>query len=372
MQDELETYTTEPSNRGEIRLNKNLERPDDVLEGLLGVERRMMPEQGAPLLDALVSEAYRLAAAEFGIGQTGWQVAHVMYLRNWVLSKVAGIFVGDEGTLEEVVSTTLLGGPRPGMVFMGDFIQLPQGYYVSAPARAIKINDDMSVLVSGVPTSAFRRQNLQIRITGLGRWVVGSDCQSLTSKNICCQTKESYLNYTCPISSPEDYLEYIMKSGLKGKWTMSPGSEMYLGPVSGRYDFFWGTSSGGVETAFGRVNVVRQRREFSGFDYFLRIDDPQGIHRIQIDRRQIKRVLLACDALGRNPRKAVLAIGKSNLEMELDFSPPAAETRWIYALGGTWLGSVGPRIKWTFPSVVRPQVEEMLKELWLRLDARGY
>ena len=372
MENEIETDVIIPAESPKITLNRRVRNLNIVFfEGLSGVERKRLPDMETSLFNFIVSEAFRLAAADFGLDKPGWSVMNVHYLRSWALSKIRGILVGDDNVIGDAVMSVFDGVRGPNMVFLGDFIRLPRGYYAHAPTRVIQIRDGIYALISSEPSAAFRRRNLQIQINGLGRWIVDIDPESLMAKDISFQTKESYLGYSVPIHDPQTFMEDLATHGLKSEWTMLPGSEMYLGPVADRYNFLWGGSSTGVDTSIGRVKIVRLPREFSRYDYFLRIDDRSGAHRIQLDPKESKRALLAYDALANSPRKAVFAKRDSAVILELDFSPPAAETRWMCILGGAWLGSSGSRIRWIFPETVMLQVEEMLRDMWLKLDVRG-
>jgi hypothetical protein len=371
MRDESEAGTSPSPDIGGIRLNKDVLNRKKVLESLLGVEKSDLPDLDSSLIQSIVSEVFRQAAASSESEKREWPIVNVLHLRSWVLRKVRGILLGDDGVVEEVVMNVLDGRKGPSMVFMGDFISLPSGYYVGAPTRAIPISDDTCVLVSGKPSTHFRRANLHVRINGLSRWIVGIETESLPSRNLCLQARDSYLERSIAISDPQTFLEVLARSGLKSEWSMLPGSEVYLGPVVDRYHFHWGTSSPGVSTPIGLVKIVRLQREFSMFDHFMRIENRSGTYRVPLDPRHCTRVLLAYDALTRSPRKATLAVRDSAIILGLDFPPPAAEMRWIYALGGAFLGLSGSRIKWRFPEVVKPRIEEMLRDMWLNLDVGG-
>jgi hypothetical protein len=370
MRNETEERTSAPTENVEIGLNRSISKLDSTLEGLVGVEKRMLPDVEVSIVDSILSESLRLAAADFRPVGTGWQVMSVHYLKSWAFSKIKGVLSGDENVVDQAIMNALNGERGPNMVFLGDFISLPRGYYSAAPTRAIPICRETYALTSGMPNWAFRKLNLNVRVNGLGRWIVDVDSEDLLAKNINIQSRDNYIGRSAPIYDPETFMTYLVSHGTRSDWTMSRGSEAYLGPVPGRYDFTWGASTSGVDTAVGRVKIVRLPLEFGGYDYFLRVDDSSGTHRIQLNRKDVRRALLAYDALARSPRTAIIAERDSSVVLELDFPPPFSETRWMCALGAAWLGSLGFRIRFGFSGMLKAQVEELARDMWLKPDFR--
>jgi len=359
-------------NPGEsVGINRRFKDMSEFLAKFLGVQKSYQPDSETALIEAIIAEAFRIAASQQRAQGGDWPTCSVLSLRSWVLNKIKGIIIGGSESLGDITMQILNGRLGPSLVFIGDFVALPSGYYVPAPTRAMPITDDTFILISGEPTTNLLNNGLSVRIHGVARWIVEADPDEFAAHNIRIQQKSKYFDNIGLRMDALKFLEMCSRSGAEREWTSTPASEFYLGPVAGRVDFVWGASSPGIETPFGRIRLARSPREYSRFDYALRIDKGSSISRTSLDPTNYKRALLAYDSLAGNQRKAVIARRGSELFLELDFSPPAAETRWIHALGGTWLGLQGSHLGWKLPGVVEPLIEETVRGMWLKLDRRG-
>ncbi len=79
-----------------------------------------------------------------------------------------------------------------------------------------------------------------------------------------------------------------------------------------------------------------------------------------------KLALLAYDALSLRPRVATVQREGDYAILSIDFPPMASQVRWIYAIGGQWLGSKQGRIHWQIPTDALESTISLFKTAWVQ------
>jgi len=193
------------------------------------------------LRDTLIAEALRLAIADkTKNSDASHPRAHISGIRHWVVHKLAAILgkpgenVEDEdednadwfkGVLSERVGPTI--------TFLGDVLQLSQGYYAPAPTRAVMTSDTEAVLLSGQPSSVFLDSDFNIEFRGISRIITDTNESELEAADIPLQSRRKYVGLDeTPLVTAADLAEYTATQP-RETWVPEETWEAYTGPTYG-------------------------------------------------------------------------------------------------------------------------------------------
>ena len=152
----------------------------EFAEDFLEVDRDRLPSDKDALRRALIADAIRMAISNAPTMEDGWSRIHTNSLRHWVERKLEAVLVAtglEEDASDELVEdwfqAVLRESKGPNLKFLGEVLELKQGYYAPAPTRAVLGTDSGAILISGRPTSDFTGTDLAIYINGITRHIRG-------------------------------------------------------------------------------------------------------------------------------------------------------------------------------------------------------
>jgi len=213
----------------------------DFAQSFLGADSDQLPHDDGQLRDTLIAEALRLAIADkTKNSDASYPRAHISGIRHWVVHKLAAILgkpgenVEDEdednadwfkGVLSERVGPTI--------TFLGDVLQLSQGYYAPAPTRAVMTSDTEAVLLSGQPSSVFLDSDFNIEFRGISRIITDTNESELEAADIPLQSRRKYVGLDeTPLVTAADLAEYTATQP-RETWVPEETWEAYTGPTYG-------------------------------------------------------------------------------------------------------------------------------------------
>ncbi len=344
---------------------------EELNSEFFGIHEGGFPKE-ADLQSSLVAEAIRLALDSAPHAEDGWARMHTLALRSWVTRKLRSVIpvLENPNPDEPDLFTEVLKGKGANLVFLGDVIELSNGYYSPAPTRRVPIDGHYSVLVSGVPTRYFAEAGLKVVIAGVGRRVHFSHANVSGGLSIPTQDRRSYVGVMQSGMFDQAALENLMKSEVRKAWAPEKSWLCYQGNL-GRYDFDWAPNDKQVVTPLGFLSLWQVPSEFGGVrQYWLRVRQREWDRMVQVPNRLFKHVCLILDLWADNSRVVHVAHGEGGAELGVGFSPPASQWRWLHAVGATWLGWKGSMIKWWVPAESVPSAIENFQELPLKLEER--
>ncbi len=316
------------------------------------------------LREAMVAEACRLCINAAQADPDGWKRVHINSLMTWVVRKLRGVFPELAGGADRTVVTILRAGPGPNLEFLGDLLALSGGFYVAAPTRVVSLDESNWALVSGRPTKFFTNMGLEVRIGGVGRWILDQDAERIRNLGLAIQSARSYAGID-EVAGSGGYLDSLIESGVREPWTKTAGMEAYLGPSPGELDFNWGVQPARVKRGGHLVSLWRDRAEFEQYDHWVLCEISNDDWAIRLPSSEVRRVCLAIDACLGRPRQVRVAPGSNSTEIWVGFRPPAGPLRLLHAARARWLGHSTGYLGWDVP----PEAVSLLVELFKSLGA---
>ncbi len=341
---------------------------EELTTGFFGTRDATFTKE-ADLQSSLVAEAIRLALDSVPRTEAGWAKMHTLALRSWVTRKLRSVVprLENPGPDEPDLFMEVLRGKGANMVFLGDVIELSNGYYSPAPTRRVPIDGEYSVLVSGLPTRYFAQASLKLIVAGPGRRLRHSEALTSGGPRIPIQDRHSYTGLQSGVFD-QAALEGVIASEAQQAWTPDRSWSCYRGNT-GRYDFDWGQEDEHVATPLGFLSLWQVPSEFgSDRKYRLRIRRGGTDHMVSIPKRLFRHVCLVLDLWADNPRVVSVVHGEDGATFAVNFSPPAAQVRWLHALGAAWLGGEGGKIRWRVPDESAQSAIDMFRELPLKVE----
>ncbi|MCU4800240.1 hypothetical protein OB920_07645 [Halobacteria archaeon HArc-gm2] len=340
-----------------------------LAQRFIGVSNEQLPSNEIGIRDALIGEAIRLGLAEKAeSGDQQYPQAHVTAIRHWVVHKLEAVLgqpaVDTDSPSDDVgwFRAALTERTGPTITFLGDVIQLSQGYYAPAPTRAVMISESEAVLVSGDPSRPFLESGFEIEFRGLTRILTDTSEEELRSREIPVHSKDEYIGLgEAPITTPATLREYIEQRPQES-WEPEEDWEPYTGQ-------YYGFSVDGeplvIEEADGTaVSLWRVPVEYGADTYQFRIQSSDGkTMAVTVSPKFRKHACLTLDSMAEDPQTIELTAYDEEVLLSCDFAPPRAQMRWLYAVGAEWLETSSYQLQWRISNTDAESVREVFDEL---------
>ena len=327
----------------------------------IGVSRESLPDESDRLKTALIGEAFRLALADKASASSeSFPRAHISGLRHWVSHKISTI-IGDPNDESEDswLQDTLREGQGPTLTFLGDVMELSDGYYASGPTRAVLVGDDDAVLISGKPTREFTNRGFNVEIRGLSRILTDTTETELNESGIEIQSLSAYTGNDDRPHHDLDYLEDFIESREAQPWAGDESWKGYSG--SGGYGFDWDDTPIEVLTDDGcTVSFWKAPVQYGADEYYLQIDGghPDNLGMVHVPIQYYKQICLIFDDEVGVPRRVEFSETPEGIHLQCNFSPPKPQMRWLTAIGSQWRGYRQGSLHWLIePSAIESVVE---------------
>lgn len=333
----------------------------------IGVENEQLPPNETEVREAIIGEAIRLSLAEKAeSGDEQYPQAHITAIRHWVVHKLSSVLGNpiSEGAESADVGwfrSALTERSGPTITFLGDVMQLSQGYYAPGPTRAVMISESEAVLISGDPSRDFLDSELDLEFRGLPRIITETSREELESNGIALQPKEEYIGLgQAPITSPETMREYIEQ---RPQESWEPEEDW--APYTGQY---YGFKTDGkplvIEEADGTMmSLWRVPVKYGADTYQLKVQSDGETIGVTVSSKYRKHACLVLDAMAEDPQTVELTGYDEGVLVSCDFAPPQAQMRWLYAVGAEWLDTSSYQLQWKISGADADSVQEVFDEL---------
>ncbi|MDL0127916.1 hypothetical protein [Halobacterium salinarum] len=332
----------------------------------IGVSDEELPSNETEIRKAIIGEAIRLGLAEKAESGDQYPQAHITAIRHWVVHKLSAVLgdpISNDSESDGVgwFRSALTERSGPTITFLGDVIQLSQGYYAPAPTRVVMISESEAVLISGDPSREFLNSELDLEFRGLTRIITETSMEELKSKGIPLQPKEEYIGLgQAPMTSPATLREYIDQ---RPQESWEPEEDW--APYTGQY---YGFRTDGkplvIEEADGTImSLWRVPVEYGADTYQLKVQADGETNGVTISPKYRKHVSLILDAMAEDPQTVELTAYDEGVLVSCDFAPPQAQMRWLYAVGAEWLDTSSYQLQWKITGADADSVQEVFDEL---------
>jgi hypothetical protein len=335
----------------------------------IGVSDERLPSNEIGIRDALIGEAIRIGLTEKAESSNDqYPQAHINSIRHWVVHKLAAILgqpdVDSDSTSDDVgwFRSALTESRGPTLNFLGDVIQLSQGYYAPAPTRAVMISESEAVLVSGDPSGTFLDSGLEIEFRGLTRILTDINEEKLQSRGIPVQSKDEYIGLgEAPITTPATLHEYIEQRPQES-WEPEEDWAPYTGQY---YGFRVNSDPLVIEEADGtKMSLWKVPVEYGADTYRLKVQPSGGETKaVSVSPKYRKHACLILDSMAEDPQEIKLTSYEDEVLLSCDFAPPRAQMRWLYAVGAEWLETSSYQLQWRIPDTDADSIREVFSEL---------
>lgn len=344
----------------------------DFTQSFLGAGADQLPSDDSQLRDTLIAEAIRLAIADKTKNSDDeYPRAHISGIRHWVVHKLSAV-LGEPGEAQEDGKDWFKGvlsdRVGPTITFLGDVLQLSEGYYAPAPTRAVMTSETEAVLLSGQPSSVFLESSLDLEFRGISRIITNTSEDTLEDAGIHVQPRRSYVGLDETTLLTEADLKSYIATQPRETWSGDDSWEAYTGQ---EYGFQLDSEpltvdlDDGTEVSFWRVPV-----EYGTDAYRLQVrsavDDTQSDgddKMVAVPPRYRKHVCLILDAMSGLPQGVELSRFDDDVVVNCDFAPPRPQMRWLHAIGAEWLETSSRQLQWRIDGADATSVREVFSEL---------
>lgn len=357
----------------------------EFAEDFLELDRDRLPSDKDELRRALIADAIRMAISNAPTSEDGWPRIHTNSLRHWVERKLEAVLVAtglEEDASDELVEdwfqAVLRESKGPNLKFLGDVLQLEEGYYAPAPTRTVipeETVDSGAILISGRPTSDFVGTGLDIQVVGLTRHIQDVTHDELEDLEIPEQSKESYAGIEEGTVYDRDFLSEFIASNESRSWQRREEWDGYLSQTN-TFDFWWGENYQEVLTTEGQISLWKSEEEHYQTEYWLRVnpvDDDAEMRMVKVPNRLIRYFCLIIDSVPGNPRAVRFEPADNQVRIRCEFIPPAAHCRWLHATGARYEGydNDEDEISWRISPEYADSTAEIFESLAINVD-RAY
>jgi hypothetical protein len=324
------------------------------------IEESNLPSDSDSVKEAIISEAFRFALDSMPDPQGSIRKMHINSIRRWVIQKLRAIIPEIEKQDLNLLSDILKESKGPNLLFLGDILKLSKGYYSPAPTRAVNVDENNWILVSGLPTHYFTEDGININVKGVGRMITNTSRSEIEELAIPIQSKESY---TGLMDFDEKFLLDLLKAETGHVWRPESDWQGYKAWIEGFWSvsdkgFLWGGSHTNIQTDLGFVSFWRGKPEYSSYEYWLKIKIGERESMIKVPPRFYKQICLIFDKIGGKGRVVKFEKLDGNQRLIIDFYPPKSQTRWLHAVGAKFEGFNEGKINWIVPlRAVKPTAE---------------
>jgi hypothetical protein len=337
----------------------------DFAQDFISHDQAVLPETTDRLRDALIAGGIRLAIADkVGESDEAHPRAHISGVRHWVTHKLAAI-LGDpaEEDADDWFKDILKERSGPTITFLGDILELSEGYYAPAPPHAVMTTSSTAVLVSGKPTMALADSGLDLEIRGVTRIITETSEAELSENDIPVQSRSEYVGLDGGRLFTEDELVSFIANQPKEDWMPEENWEPYTGQQ-------WGFQHDGdpleAELADGSIvsfwhAPVEYGRDVSRLK--VQQSSSESPQMIAVPSRYRKHVSLLADALSGIPQRVELKETADGVIVNCDFVPPHHQMRWLHAIGAEWLETSKNQLQWRIRSEESDSVVDLFEPL---------
>jgi hypothetical protein len=348
-------------------------------EDFLEVDREHLPSNDDALRRALIADAIRMAISNAPTSENGWSRIHTNSLRHWVERKLEAVLIAtglEEEASDELVEdwfqAVLRESRGPNLKFLGEVLELEQGYYAPAPTRAVLGADSGAVLISGRPTSDFTETGLDIRIAGMTRHIRDVSRDELEELGIDVQSMQSYAGVEEGFTYDRDYLTEFIESNETVPWDPHEEWDGYLSRTS-TFHFRFGEDYREVLTNEGQVSLWKSEEEFYQTEYWLRInpvDNDAEMRMVKVPNRLFRYFCLIIDSIPGQERTVRFEPANGQIRVRTGFIPPAAHCRWLNATGADYEGYDDDKdeISWLIDPDYADSTAEIFQSLSINVD----
>lgn len=338
-------------------------------------ENVILPEEREPVQDAVIAEATRHALASELRRTTEdeptaeYPRVHVLSLRSWVVNKLASI-LGEPNTESDDPDwfrKVLKEGSGPTLTFLGDLLELEQGYYAPSPTRAVMSTDSEAILISADPTSYFTSQGLTIEHKGVPRHIVDTSRDEIVAAGIPIQDIDTYVGLDSIKTFGEEVFLNWQETQEFSAWNPSSDWDAYY---TKRYGFGWGNSATVAPVAGQLWSLYRDTTEYGSRDYWWKIqghNDADGPVKLRIPNRYWKQFALFLDSVAETERTVKIIEKESEVAIQCPFIPTAAQIRWLHAIGAEYDRFVDHGLQWRFSPEHLDKTKEVFSGLAVEL-----
>ena len=287
---------------------------------------------------ALISEAIRLAI--YFKNSEGARGVHITAIKSWVTRKLRGVIpdIASGGNEDKIMQC--IKGDTSNLVFIGDLLELENGYYEAAPTRFIKIGSNRFGIVSGLPTFLFTSRGSKLEVRGPVRHITG-----LVDKDALIQDKESFVGHYGLMKFDLNYVRTHLK--VITDQIPSEDWECYQGNLGN--NFVWRKRVHEVECELGKISMWRLPGSLKEEKYQLRIDSINGKNVYSIPSRLFKHACLFEDKLEGKERIVYFESWQEGVSIKLSFPPPEAQLRWLTIVGDRRAQDFNKIEQWNIP-----------------------
>lgn len=331
----------------------------------LTIEEANLPSDSDSVKRAIISEAFRFALDSVPDPQGSLRKMHIHSIRRWVIQKLRAIIPEIEKQDLDLLSDILKESKGPNLLFIGDILELSNGYYSPAPTRVVNIDQNNWILVSGLPTYYFLEAGLNINIKGVGRIIKNTDRSEIEKLAIPIQSKESYAGL---MEFHENFLLNLLKVETGQVWRPQNDWQGYKAWVKGLWSvsdkgFLWESSPINIQTDLGIVSFWRGKTEYNPYEYWLKTKKGELESMILVPSHFYKQICLIFDDLGGKGRQVKFEKLDGDYRLSIDFYPPKSQVRWLHAVGEKFEGFNEGEICWIIPSKAVKQTADVFEML---------
>lgn len=335
----------------------------------MGISEDKLPSKEEQLIDSIASEGVRLSLFQSMDDRTELKPIHIIQVKNWAIRKTRSLLEFFGVDVAPKISEVIDSDNRPNMTFLGDIVKLSKGYIVPSLPKYVKIDSDHSLLISGFPTYSLVEIGLPVFVNGISRSILSETFNETQKQYLFEQDRSEYLDKTDFEKEPKEFLEFLISNNDREKWVPNRFESGYLGNT-GSDQFLFGRNPIKISLDEGIITFWKTEFEYNNI-YRLKLETKTSMeYSITIPNLFFKRVCLAMDSFFANRRKAILSHNKEEIKLTLDFVPPAAEMRLIYALGGIWKTEGQGKYSWIFSPRFSDEVRGVPNELWIKIEER--
>ncbi|NQE04945.1 hypothetical protein C5S32_03645 [ANME-1 cluster archaeon GoMg1] len=329
------------------------------------IDESNLPSDPDTVKEAIISEAFRFALDSVPDPQGSIRKMHIHSIRRWVIQKLRAIIPEIEKRDLDLLSDILKESKGPNLLFIGDILELSKGYYSPAPTRVVNMDENNWILVSGLPTYYFTEAGLNINVKGVGRIIKNTDRSEIEELAIPIQSKESYVAL---MEFDESFLLNLLKAEAGQVWRPERDWQGYNARAEGLWSvrdrgFLWWGSPTNIRTDLGFVSFWRGKPEYGPYEYWLKTETGERESMISVPSRFYKQICLIFDEIGGSGRVVKFEKLDRDYRLNIDFSPPKSQTRWLHAVGAKFERFNEGKINWIVPSKAVKSTAEVFEML---------
>ncbi len=326
------------------------------------IEESNLPSDSNSVKGAIISEAFRFALDSMPDPQGSIRKMHINSIRRWVIQKLRAIIPEIE---KQDLNYILKESKGPNLLFLGDILKHSKGYYSPAPTRAVNVDENNWILVSGLPTHYFTEAGINVNVKGVGRIIKNTSRSEIEELAIPIQSKESYVGL---MKLDKSFLFNLLESETKQIWRPENDWQGYKIWVEGWWSksdkgFLWDVTPINIRTDLGIVSFWRGKTKYDSFEYWLKVKKGEQESMISIKPPFYKQICLIIDELGGKRRVVKLKKIDGDYRLSINFIPPKSQFRWLHAIGAKFEGLVGSEINWIVPSKAVKSTAEVFEML---------